>query len=288
MKTGKQWRTTPENTGHRRDFYRVNVAEISPEVVEQMLGSIEDRAAPVIKRVIELEVLPEGNEEMETLLYFVALLASRVPAVRENIDGVFNEIAQRTLELTVATPERWEASQAQMRESGYTVNDQLPYEEARQVVENRSLRFSMSQNWQVGQMFHSADIIFPTLMGRKWCLLLSRSGSFICSDHPVTIVFTEPTHPFMSPGFGLKHTEVTVPLSKHVLLRGVWDIQPLHAVSLNRKFVSHYNTVRSLQADRFLFSAVECFPWMDGEQTVHTGLSGLSDTLRTQGSGPEL
>jgi hypothetical protein len=284
MKCGRQWKSMPESTAHRRDFYRVHGEGISSETAEQMLGSIEDKAAPLIRQVIESQILPQEKEKLEVLLYFVALLATRIPGIRESIDSFFDEIAHRTLELSVATPERWESLLCQMRKSGYT-KEQPSYENARRMVEKRGVRFSMSKNWQIGQMFRSASVVFPTLMKRTWCLLLSESGNLISSDRPITIVFTEPGLPCMSPGFGLNHTEVTVPLSKHVLLRGVWGKQPEYAVPMNREIVSHYNTLRLLQADRFLFSTAQEFPWLDNNLVVHNGLAGLQQFLQFQDVG---
>lgn len=87
----------------------------------------------------------------------------------------------------------------------------------------------------------------------------------------------------MSPGFALNHTEVTVPLSKHVLLRGVWINQPEIVVTLNRKLMSHYNTLRIMRADQFLFSRTRDFPCMDyRNRTVNMGVEPLTALLRSR------
>jgi hypothetical protein len=151
--------------------------------------------------------------------------------------------------------------------------EELSFEDIGRIVEERRVRFSKGKNWHIAQMFRNADTIYPLLANRTWSVLVSESGSFICSDHPVTIVFTKEAPRRMSPGFALNNTEVTVPLSKHVLLRGVWTNQPDTAVVLNRKLVARYNTVRIMQTDRFLFSRVPDFPWMDhSNRAINTGV----------------
>ena len=281
LKSNKKWKSSPANTGHRRDFYRVE-GDIAPaDTVESMLGSVEYKVAPVVQRVIESRATPEDKDDFQTLLYFVALLTTRIPAVREGIDDFFDRIGQRILELSVTTAERWDSLQRQMREQGVKGED-LAYDDAKQIMEDRSVRFSVNRNWQLGMMFKGAQVVFPTLLKRTWCVLVSPSGNLICSDHPVTIVFTRRTPPFFSPGFGLPDTEVSVPLSRHIMLRGIWEKQPEHAVSMNRTFVGHYNTLRMIQADRFIFSTVADFPWNDDEGRTHDGMNGLQDFIRSQ------
>ena len=281
LKSNKQWKSTPANTGHRRDFYRVE-GDVAPvDAVEGMLGLVEDKVAPVIQRVIESRATPDDKDDFQTLLYFVALLTTRVPGIREGIDDFVDRIGQHILELSVATEERWDSLQRQMRAQGVKGVD-LAYEDAKQIMEDRSVRFSVNRNWQLGMMFKCAHVVYPTLLNRTWCVLVSPSGNLICSDRPVTIVFTRPAPPFMSPGFGLPDTEVSVPLSRHVLLRGIWDKQPEHAVSMNRTCVAHYNTLRTIQADRFIFSTAEDFPWNDDQHCTHHGMDGVQDFVRSQ------
>jgi hypothetical protein len=135
-------------------------------------------------------------------------------------------------------------------------------------------------------MLDGAASIFPTLKARTWCILISSSGNLISSDRPVSIVFTVAAPPFLSPGFGLNHTEVTVPLSRHVLLRGVWKKQPRDPVQMTRRWVGHYNTLRAIQATRFLFSPTENFPWTDGKRSVRLGLQGMNEFFGSQSEDP--
>lgn len=59
LKTGTQWPSTPRKTGHRRDFYRVEVAGVSPTFIEQdVLSDIEARQHPSSPRSFEIGVCP--------------------------------------------------------------------------------------------------------------------------------------------------------------------------------------------------------------------------------------
>jgi len=45
--TGRQWPSSPEKTGHQKDFYRVEHSSLKPDFFETVLSDIEGRAAPV-------------------------------------------------------------------------------------------------------------------------------------------------------------------------------------------------------------------------------------------------
>src|SRR5712671_5743609 len=82
FKRHKQWSSTPANTGHRRDFYRISDDfRVDPVIVEKFYSRIEDLIAPVLKTLDEERCGPI-KPELEALCVFMALQWARVPAFR--------------------------------------------------------------------------------------------------------------------------------------------------------------------------------------------------------------
>jgi len=120
-------------------------------------------------------------------------------------------------------------------------------------------------------MLEGAQAIFPLLLQRRWSVLLSPAGRFVCSDRPVVVVFTRPKPPIWAPGFGLPDTEVTVPISKNVMLVGSWDGVPA-TISLTYRQIARYNSRTIQHASRFAFSAQRDVPWLDRQNKTRTNL----------------
>ena len=79
--TGRSWRAKPDNAAHERDYYRVEIPDTDPNVVETFFAQVENRTSPVIRKVIRYHELPDG-EDFRVLIEFVTLLALREPTAR--------------------------------------------------------------------------------------------------------------------------------------------------------------------------------------------------------------
>src|ERR1700733_6371620 len=77
-KTGRQWHTKPANVAHRKDFYRVDVPGVPPDVVESGLSKMESHSSNVIREIIRTNTIPRGDDYV-TLMNFTALMSVRVP-----------------------------------------------------------------------------------------------------------------------------------------------------------------------------------------------------------------
>src|ERR1700733_14866625 len=81
LKKRRQWPSNPQNTGHRRHFYRVTGTQLDPIAFEKTFSKIEDAVAPILRKLYEKPRTPMGNE-LESLLFFMAFQYVRVPAFR--------------------------------------------------------------------------------------------------------------------------------------------------------------------------------------------------------------
>lgn len=122
--------------------------------------------------------MPASKEDWQVLLYFVALLAVRGPAVLENLNNFTDKLGRRLLDVASATPERWQST-LESRRAAQRSREDLSFGDVRRIIEERSVRFSMSKDWQVAQVFRNADTISPLLAQRTWSLLLSEAPVLI-------------------------------------------------------------------------------------------------------------
>jgi hypothetical protein len=129
---------------------------------------------------------------------------------------------------------------------------------------NDESRYSIifDNHTHLNNMMISLDAIIPLLIDRKWSVLLAddKIGNFICSDSPVNLHWTKPQKTFWGPGFGLKGTDVTVPLSKNVLLLGRFE-EELPTQYLSQRSIAIMNSYTALDSQRYLYSCNKDFIW---------------------------
>jgi hypothetical protein len=133
----------PEGAAHERDFYRVNVPGEPPSLAEDALSKIESAAAPLIRRVVQEQALPSGVER-ETLLWFVALLAVRVPKQRAETSRFVTDLMRLKLEAILSSPERYAAHIERLRKAGTDVSG-LSREELQEALRDPAITMEMDQ-----------------------------------------------------------------------------------------------------------------------------------------------
>jgi hypothetical protein len=259
FKRGKQWKTTPPNCGHIRDFYRVPGPD--PIEVEKVLGEIEDICGPILRKLFQ-ETRGPQPEEWPQLLQHIAVQWSRVPAFRRYILKLTDSIYRKQLAEELKDPEQW-ASFCQRvgmadsdRESGY--------EAAKAFIEHPdSFTLSADNDWYVLRAFEGVEKTVDLLASRYWGTQISPSGSFIACDNPVILDGEA------GKLIGFKNAEFIVfPATRHALLYGTSvRVRPPH---LNRTFIAHQNTLTMLNANEQVFSHVPDFCWEDSSGQYQT------------------
>jgi hypothetical protein len=111
------------------------------------------------------------------------------------------------------------------------------------------------QTWAVQTTISAAIQLFPVLCERQWSLLLPADGTpdLICSDWPVGLMWTVPEPGPYPPGFGMRGTVLTVPLTRRLALASSFEeMAPTQTAS--EEYVAAINARTALQARR-VFSA---------------------------------
>ena len=227
LKGKKFFSTIPRNVGGIRDFNRIEIDGFDPNVIENSYSEFEGHAATALKRV--QESLELDAESKDYILNLIALLSIRSPEQRENWRQFHAQIAERIMDLSLATKQRWESQVAQMKANGIEVDNDTTYEDAKSFHESKKYTIEVVKERHIHREMVGVEAILPYLQGRNWLLIhtTEESGPFITTDNPVNLTWNEPGKipPFHrnSPGFGMKGTQVYFPLSRNLALVGEFE-----------------------------------------------------------------
>jgi hypothetical protein len=181
LKRRSQWRCKPSEAGHRRDFYRAEVAPVFRVLVQEKRG-------------------PKDGFELGMLLEYMAIQWIRVPTFRAIVGRtVYSHFSKDVL----SSPEAWQrAKQRAGIPDGDPDTDYSKVKEA----------------WASGQIVFSGQSAFYLKRGAqlyKWDWLVSDSGQFIGFDSPVAMDGPE------GQAVGFKNAGIVIyPVNRHLLLYG--------------------------------------------------------------------
>lgn len=250
----RQWKSTPANTARQTDYYAINAKPGSDEmVVEKLLGDIEGKCSVVIKWLIEHRKLPDG-QDLDVLLNFVALMAVRVPAIRNTISNFTDEVLKALSRTMVASEHGWK--QFMQANDGVEAANGVTHEEMKKFIDSDDYTIDLEQSWHVGTMLQMGSVLVPVLAERSWSVWIANEDApdLICSDRPVCLRWRSP-QPF-PPGFGHKNTVVTIPIGKRIAIAGQFEEPPLTFMmdaedvgTVNRLTREYANQLYSSEAD---------------------------------------
>jgi len=240
--------------------------------MEEILSSYESQAASVVKNIIDTENLPTEND-LTTLITMVALMAFRTPHFREIYDKPLKRMGKIISKMMLSNENQWKEIQEGMKKNGYAVGKEIDYEKMKNFVESNNYEIEVNKDFSRG--FHIqillkiVEEIMPSLMLRKWSLafIRNKSDEFICSDSPVSLIWSKSTPGFEPPGFEMKNTEVIVPLTKNIVLLGRFEVEA-DRLWASKKQVASINTLSIIFAQRFIYSSSENINWLNKDGDI--------------------
>jgi hypothetical protein len=239
----KQWATSPGNAGFIRDFYRLSDEQLDAVLVEKGLSQIEGVIAPILKS-IDKDMRDPYADEIDALLYFIAIQWARVPAFRPAMLRLFESFARDDLGRMLESKESWERG---LTEAGIPLDTPGADYERTKASKDSVFSLNVSTDWYIQRAFAAADNILPSLRKRVWRATFSPTGSFVACDNPVMLEGLK-GQPI---GFG-NAPIVMYAISRHVLLYGT--LRPVPPPFMNRKYIAHTNTLSLLRAEEQVFS----------------------------------
>lgn len=210
-----------KDVAQERDFNRIDIEGYDPNFIEKELSKIESGISAAIKNMMCGGAFK--NDTRNYLLILIALLAIRTPRRREHFSSFHSEVAYKALEVSLATKERWEASQLK-----YPEDKRATYEEAKEFCKKQEFKLSVTREYSIQTEFNLVREILPYLDARNWQIIINPpEEQYMTSDNPVVLLWDNPSSipPIYrhSPGFGMTGTTVYFPLTKHILLAGSFE-----------------------------------------------------------------
>jgi len=254
---GKTFTANIINVATERDFNRVEVEGHPPDAFEQGIAKFEGELGPALDRIMANRSLENENDRL-LLMNLVGMLAIRNPRQRENVRGYHERIANIIMDLATSTKERWEGQMRQMKAAGYVPQHDVPYEDMRRVVSEKSFRLEVSTERHIALEMHTLDDVLKTLLNRKWVLLLAakETGGFITCDHPVCLMFSNPKQRggFYPPGHSQMGTEVIFPINARMAMVGAYELTQ-GTMTLGEDQVAGVNGAMVAFANRQVYAA---------------------------------
>jgi Protein of unknown function (DUF4238) len=184
LKLKKQWPSSPANSGHRRDFYRISSDKADSVEAEQLFSKIEDTAGPLLK-ALDRELRGPRKQELDDLLYFIAIQWVRTPAFRPTILFIADSYYRSRIEQALRTRESWTEL---LKEAGISSSEPgADYERMHDFIRSGEYSLSAETEWYLMRGLEGVETIFACLKERLWGTTISRKGDFIASDTPVAM-----------------------------------------------------------------------------------------------------
>lgn len=227
--SGEHFETTPRNVAGERDFNKLDDGQAADLLaVEKGYAAFEDELAPAILRAASAGQFP-SPEDRNLIMNMIALFAIRNPRWREQKRSFHERIAKQVMDVTLSSEERWNARKAAMKRDGYLDKDPaVSYEDMKSFVRS-GFRLDLNRGYQIGTELDGVDTILPLLAQRNWWMMRSPkySAGFVTCDHPVSLMWSNPTERggIFGPGFGHRNTQITFPLTSKIALVGAFELE---------------------------------------------------------------
>lgn len=264
VRNGRSFRTSPLNVAAERDFNRVDIEGYSPDAIEQALAPFEAQAVDAIRKIIETREFP-CDEDWNWILNLLGLIAVRNPQLRKSFNSAREQVIHRIGDLLVSDKKTWEYHVKKARESGQHIDENMPFDDVKQFVEGRNYQLEFFPQGNLRAEFNTFDKLLPILGQRTWSVLVvpDQGPEFICSDHPVTLVWKNGRSGPV--GYGLKETEVFFPLGPHVGFYDTFEVPLKPVVNCRPEHVATMNKRVMLNSGHHVYSAHKSFfVWHEG------------------------
>lgn len=263
----KRWGPVrPANTARQHDFYAIDARpDADPIVIERALGDIEAKCSTVVHSVIKRKELPTGTDR-DILLNFVALMAVRVPAIRNAVSGVIDNVMKHLTRTMLKSEEGWQRFNRACE--GSDKKDDLTHEEMKASVDGDEYTVNLDRSWHVGMMLELGSKLVLSLAQRNWSIWIAEDDApdLICSDKPVCLTWYTSQPPPLPPGFDLRGTAVIMPINRNIAISGTFEDQPPKS-TLDKHDVATVNRSTREYASQIYSSEAE-FLWAMTDERV--------------------
>lgn len=258
-KGGKIINPNISNVAAKNNFYTFidkKTGEKSNEV-EEMFGTIETAACPVIKKIIAEQNLDLTDMDRGAVAQFTAFLVTRNLYYEAQQKRMTSELIKQ---MSIEKAKHKESYRQSFKDAGITFNTDEEFEDLRTSVLDFDNHFKIDvDGWEGHFMKTSINIamdLTEILYFKEWHLLINDgSRVFITSDNPVTLWGLENTPKQFRSGF--KFASILLTLSPNITLLMRNDLLSKNIIKLNREKIDYVNKSIMKRSDKFIYSNLE-------------------------------
>ncbi|MFJ3359549.1 DUF4238 domain-containing protein [Streptomyces anthocyanicus] len=196
-----------------RDFYSMRDENGQlDDTVEDLLSKLEDKAARVIRKVVD-GLWPLPIEERAVLAECIAAQHARIPAVRT----ASNEIGDHLGKIMIAMGGKPEIRRHLEEGATEPVTDEEVDAVWAEVTDFDGYYAEMPVNDHMVSMGQSMATAYEVFMARSWGLMRFERHTLLIPDHPVTLVRDDDMPPWSGVGIA-NAAAVLVPIDRRVAI----------------------------------------------------------------------
>ncbi|KAF0243676.1 MAG: hypothetical protein FD180_3196 [Planctomycetota bacterium] len=264
---GKSRKSKPEACAFEREYYSRTEAGTGYSDLESRLGVIEGAGMNVIKGIVAGGRLP-GGEELDPLLDFVAIMSTRGPNTRERFDEFVSEVSRKYL-IIAKHCESWNKGEHPGHDSTSPSAEEI----------DEFKKSELGPDHKLLPFLDGVEVVKKCLVGRQWAVwrTAETAARLITTDNPVIIDWMFPTDTRDLPGHAHRHTMLSMPLTKRLLLVGCHEAAMDVQEPMPIEIVACQNGLRLVRARHEAFSCEADFPILLPEKGV-VGIQSLAAT----------
>ena len=137
LKEKKEFTTIPRNVGGVRDFNRIEIEGIDPEIVEKIQSEFESEAATALKKLGD--TFDFSGKTRDLILELIGMLAIKTPEMRAHLAKPMIEIGKRMMAINLENRESWESQKDEVKNStGEDIFKNISYEEMKEFFDRKA------------------------------------------------------------------------------------------------------------------------------------------------------
>lgn len=228
--TGRAFPTHVRNIASRRNFNKIEIDGLDPNHVEDALSIVEAEISAHLSETINA-VTFLSDQHFSSIMLLMAMLSVRNPRFRGVMENFHRELAEKVLDITHSSEERWKGQIDHMQKAGVPLDGEVTYEQAKAFYDAKNYTISVDQTHLIELEFTAVDTVIELLAKRNWCFIKPPPEcEYITCDDPVVLSWKSGELTPYSPGHGLPGTIVLFAMSPNLLLVGTFERLPYYFV----------------------------------------------------------
>jgi hypothetical protein len=249
----------PLNECYVKHFNEIESNENDPNLLEKELSKVETSISLIFNNIHKTKKSPK-NGKFNELLYYIALLGVRNPAIRDKFQEVQEKVASNIFSLMLSDKKVWNSEMEKINAETNNKFQNISYEDMKKFVKEKKWKLVEPNENKIIREFEVVDTVYQLLQQRAWVLLINNNVSdyFVTSDSPVKLIANDFNSQKFGVGFGSRDAELYFPLSKSLLLRGSFKLPPIE-MPVQKDTVATLNTLQFFYTSRYIYSPTPDF-----------------------------